>query len=836
MKNDTNSVVVIAQVFFQYNNTQFLKTDSTLCTLFINDPETKIDEKRRQERNYYFSSQSKNLSNNISLDEINRSLSIGIEAIRSLKLNPQNKTLLICNSFLYLAKNWMDSFGNVKPQNLFEWKKISLIFGSEIFRSANRALYSLIGEKVTPKALRNKYPENHAHLWASAPIFNLTWLDLMNWPIDHNIRIKKLGINSDLLFNHKNYTHSYISPYFEHELLLAATIRIYIFAHLTNRLDKTSIQLSIKRLLNYPTTSAYEQRKIAHSIQTHLHNLKSPYDYCNLLIDPGNKVNDTMTGILGEEEFLYKCFLEFNTQVFDIELLHYFHLYIVIKTRLRAELVQSNQRTGFSNFYQYQLRKSAIFDLTGEFLELSTFLALKHDENVDSKEVRIAPKKSQSKLKTQTQYIDRISTKSLTKSGRLQYRRSKKEKEKYDHFYTLHFSKKSSEKWKKSEPRNHTTRQNLEPECTAIYKELNSKHEKIRRIFGIDAASSEYDCRPEVFATAYRFLSINPNSDTRNAFRTYHVGEDFADIVDGMRAIDEVLLFLYPTPKKSDRIGHALACGLNVTEWYHSKSLYLRKRRQDHLDDLLFLIRTLRHQSNVPPQLLDKLLSEFNQLCTEIYPSIIQVGFAQVDIYEKAYLLRADCPSLYTKGHYEPSRRKKDPWANSKISNYTNLAEYRKQSDVVSIYYKYHYEQKTRSSGDQLFDFYVYPEYLAAADLCQAILLEKLRKINMKIEANPSSNFLIAKMKNYGDHPIFKWFPIEETKDRKLSVSINTDDAGIFDTNLKLEYDLIKEAALLKKPIDVSDKLYKKQVGQWISKIVKNSRDQTFRKQIINKK
>lgn len=41
---------------------------------------------------------------------------------------------------------------------------------------------------------------------------------------------------------------------------------------------------------------------------------------------------------------------------------------------------------------------------------------------------------------------------------------------------------------------------------------------------------------------------------------TYHTGEDFLDIVDGLRAIDEAMLFLQM--EKGERLGHAMALGV----------------------------------------------------------------------------------------------------------------------------------------------------------------------------------------------------------------------------------------------------------------------------------
>ncbi|GHU94614.1 hypothetical protein FACS1894208_06000 [Clostridia bacterium] len=84
---------------------------------------------------------------------------------------------------------------------------------------------------------------------------------------------------------------------------------------------------------------------------------------------------------------------------------------------------------------------------------------------------------------------------------------------------------------------------------------------------GIDAANSEIGCRPEVMATGFRYLAaFEPRIGIENPFadnippviihRTFHVGEDFLDLTDGLRAIHEACLFLGLSD--NDRIGHGI--------------------------------------------------------------------------------------------------------------------------------------------------------------------------------------------------------------------------------------------------------------------------------------
>ena len=67
----------------------------------------------------------------------------------------------------------------------------------------------------------------------------------------------------------------------------------------------------------------------------------------------------------------------------------------------------------------------------------------------------------------------------------------------------------------------------------------------------MDACSQEIACRPEVFAPAFRYLRYMAVAERSCLMPevpplrfTYHVGEDFLDVTDGLRAIDEAVRYL----------------------------------------------------------------------------------------------------------------------------------------------------------------------------------------------------------------------------------------------------------------------------------------------------
>ena len=103
----------------------------------------------------------------------------------------------------------------------------------------------------------------------------------------------------------------------------------------------------------------------------------------------------------------------------------------------------------------------------------------------------------------------------------------------------------------------------------------------------------------EVFAQAFRYLrghrwSYITAEGTKNLsqlYSTYHVGEDFLDLADGLRAIDEAILFL--CLGSGDRLGHALALGIDADEWYASKNYRIVLPKQDYLDNLVWVYHKL---------------------------------------------------------------------------------------------------------------------------------------------------------------------------------------------------------------------------------------------------
>lgn len=315
-------------------------------------------------------------------------------------------------------------------------------------------------------------------------------------------------------------------------------------------------------------------------------------DYILDHLKPSGSQEDKHNFIFSGERWLIYTMLR-KVYLNDNEYFNYFNLfyaYLLIKESIRSELIQSNKNVGFTNFQKYQKRKGDLLAdniYKNEFtrLAVSNTLATKYIRKI---ELRIAPKNDLEKMCSHIQLLDRLILPNKFLKKRI--------------FYTIHFIK-SPEKPQKDTTymycRHYNKRKNLEKEAYAL-SGLREKYPYIgERILGIDAAANEIGCRPEVFAPIFRYLKNHRHGYyTANGLKklpqlsaTYHVGEDFLDLADGLRAIDEAVLFL--NLESGDRLGHALALGIDVKEWYQIKRYRIALPAQDYLDNLVWVFHKI---------------------------------------------------------------------------------------------------------------------------------------------------------------------------------------------------------------------------------------------------
>ena len=754
--------------------------------------------------------------------------------------------------------------------------------------------------------LQKGVADNHFHLKGSSQNFALNWLSLMNDVTGRQEAFETL-VKEGRLSSGKVIKDGEIHPNMSVEVTQAALIRAYLFCQLKeiNLIEESHykgkdfifVQRCLGNVGNLRSGNSDYLEFLMPEIQQAIDNLKYHFGYvfdkefdgCGSVADYAigkNQVErnvNTNLLLVGERWFLYDMFKAIYSK--DRKIGQYqqdlFYAYLLIKIKFRAELVQVNDRVGFANFAEYQDRKSYFLKNPVYKRQLCKMAIQNSLENqsIKSLEARIAPEASMEEMCSTITKFDEASEEKCShgidvllkswqgdaekKKRANLYGLSEPEMERFRHFYTLHFIKERDKQKNSSAEerlvssfacRHHNKREQAKQQSFVV-RSLRASYDKCsQRIFGIDAAANEIGCRPEVFAQAFRYLREHKNSDDNEPIlsseninmpklrATYHAGEDFLDIVDGLRAIEESIYFLNLT--HGDRIGHALALGIDVGNWYDFKCNKIALNKHDFLDNIVWLINKIRDFNLCGyDSLIYQLGNEYGKLFYEIYESSeifiksrAQKNFSyrMIDFYN-AGKLRGDAPELYMNGECEEGVPLTF-WSRCSINRAVDES-LRKNHKVTSLYHHYHYNPDVKRVGNESMEYRVSADYINAVKEVQYHMQLKVRDKGIGIECNPTSNYWIGTFRRYDKHPIMNFYnmgletdPERLRKCPQLFVSINTDDQGIFDTYLENEYALM--ALALEKAVDEKGcKLYSPaMVYEWLDRIREMGLEQSFDK------
>lgn len=580
--------------------------------------------------------------------------------------------------------------------------------------------------------------------------------------------------------------------------------------------------------------------------------------------------------LCGERRFMYKMFsLLYSGEIRFSSYSTLFYIYILIKEEFRREMVQVNRTKGFANFSIYESRKTdfipenSVYNRLLPYLAIGTFLK---NGKVGNRymEVRVTPKDTAKADILSLKMIDRNALDSGLNNPMTVAQENKslwdidndekdyaKKKEIYkEHFhYIFHFIKVfdktceyGNDDYLSVLPRHSDLRNRVKKQAIAIFNFRNSGSKYVKRLMGIDAANSEIFCRPEVFATAFRYLHGHEITTIEaekpaDLGMTYHVGEDFYDIVDGLRAVDEVLTYLQF--RNGCRLGHALVLGTDAGHYYQKRNFRVNATKQVILDNAAWLyIQSERLGAST--QVLGYLREIFQQYFKEIYCSVSGLENISVYSYYQSWLLRGDDPHSYTvieKGNSGKIEYKvnddimnsADVWDISSINDLQEVVQARKNKEAVKLYYHYHFNADVKKNGWQGEILRIKPsmrrEFIDTIYKVQVAMLGKIEKYHIDIECNPTSNFKIGEIERFDEHPITKFYnkglntPYAE---RHICVSINTDDAGVFTTSLEREYSIM--ALALEKIEGEQFENSPRAIIEWLDSIRKMSREQKFYK------
>lgn len=775
----------------------------------------------------------------------------------------------------------------------FLWRELTTKVGMEIFRAALLAKQQ-INQNDLAEYLCAPFPEidyddikeilgkggaegiaeNHFHLKGSFPVFLLNWSCLMN----------HIGDGNDFFYRFREFREREILLQKGEEkkkglfvsCIFASCCRVHLFEIVSDMPAEQRMEFSCRR--DYGEADLGMLRTYIDSyrelIQPQWNGAEKEICLDYALYDQWERCfSYDEASIAGERYFLYQCFKAVFDQRFDHEEKNLFYKYLVISLRLRSELVQTNGDRGFANFLAYQNRKEDILDYYPEYekhIMRLTVCSLRSHQKLSSLELRISPKTEAAETLGKIRDYDRVSEAEKGSQAFGEY------------FYVLHFPKGREDEIVELRPRDSKLREQMDrqiEEQKILIMEQWSAYQNfgnIPRVRGYDTCSNEVGCRPEVFAQFYREIQLfTEEMGIENIRWTYHAGEDYLDLTDGLRAIDEAVNFC--SLPQGSRIGHGMALGIDAEQYYQMRNGRVVLPKQDLLDNLVWTLGFCEeHGIVIGKKLKLRLEKKTQELLEEVYgndgkPEVITLP--ELEMAEKEAAAAVLPVSEHSEqpdggktegmevqkaerrgisGDVEPAEAWQDYYHAWKLRgdrpqlylDYSELlhsavyrgalreaaAEYRKKPECRQYYAAYHFRTKVREVGKKADVFRVSADHAVLIGRMQEELREELIQRRIAVECNPSSNYQIGPFYRYEDHPMLRMYGrnLNPTPSARLNISINTDDMGIFQTYLELEY-LTMYIALLKSKDRYGNARYKKEeILQWLKDVKKFGHEQAF--------
>lgn len=661
----------------------------------------------------------------------------------------------------------------VKFSSIQLWREISLLLGEDILttsflaKEASRKLSSYDWPNIIHHnnpllnhLLEDGLVDTHAHLKASADVFELTWLDFMNNVSNRGDDYSVLAHSADAYVKTMD---NHVSVEVKAKIQVASLLRCLIF-------ESLKVGHPVADLYSLPKLMFNEKRRVASLVpmQARIDRMKKmavqsdvfhyPIDYAITAT-----TSDSIYAIHeGERFLLYDFFHRFyRNDALAKAIGDYMFLYLLLKIRIRKEFIQTNPLSGFENFKIYEGRKSKYSNVYKQLYQRYAIQSSIRPNSNDKFETRVIPieipecKFDESILGSKKSYSN-IDRNSLT--------------------FVIHFIKNDGcSAWTSNNPSRIGYRNKIRSQVSQIIddarKRLSARFptKEVYDIVGIDAAGSELHCSPSVFGQAFRYARLCGFSNL-----TYHVGEDFYDLIDGLYTIDEALSFL--DLRNGSRLGHAIALGVNAHEYYRKRHYEVVMTRQRLLDNIVWLIKNADNNI-MPVAFRDELMKKAKELHQ-------QIGYKQpfdADIVYYSQRLRSDDSSHL---------RSLSKWNKAALCQHCDSVKARNIPFAVGINRDYQLNQTIKDKGNEI-TTYRYAECIV--DIVSSIQKEMRNRIiasRITIETNPSSNLKIGPIDCYEDEPLFAFI------DTGITSTVNTDDKGIFSTSLYNEYSLIASACL----------------------------------------
>lgn len=301
----------------------------------------------------------------------------------------------------------------------------------------------------------------------------------------------------------------------------------------------------------------------------------------------------------------------------------------------------------------------------------------------------------------------------------------------------------------------------------------------------LDAANSELNQAPEVFAPAYRLFELLSGI----SYKTYHCGEDFLHLISGIRAVYEAVTFL--NLRNGNRIGHGIAIGIHPREWAETMPSKLLVSKREWLLNMI-LVWKLLHDTN--PAAAAKAEREAVRVAGLIFSSEPQETLKKGLFYASIHILSP----FFDMRRFVPKYVRK--WLDGAPAGSPFREQEWKQMDAMKeqfgtspaeLFWQWNINFFFRKAQEEMVevkrDFLNISELLELQQCVQHLIAVR----DVVIETLPVSNLRIGQISHIQDHHVLRWLKVGKYKvegDADMNICMGSDDPGIFATDLKNEY------------------------------------------------
>ena len=330
------------------------------------------------------------------------------------------------------------------------------------------------------------------------------------------------------------------------------------------------------------------------------------------------------------------------------------------------------------------------------------------------------------------------------------------------------------------------------------------------KITGIDAAGEELKCRPAKLGHYYRYLRERGH---RNF--TFHVGEDFYDIADGLRAIDEAVVFL--DVRNGWRLGHCVALGIDPNVFYERKRHVIVMPRQMLLDNLIWMAMTCKEEGiRISLELTREMARVIRRLMKELFGD----ERPTMQTYYYAIWLRSDV---------DGGQNGQLAWERTMKCQHERSVKGRADGNAVMIAHRMKLDQNIIRRGEESVSWKANKGYIRLVGRLQRVMMRRLETLGVTIESNPTSNLMLSGMERYDELPLLRHSSATWLWGMHLPFTINTDDKGLFGTSLQNEFALMAKAMSKKEGVLTQRKWSDKEIEKYLMKAVERSHEVKFR-------